>query len=110
MSLQVEAFYVHGELTVPADDTDTNALHIGAFAQAGFILPATFTGTGLSFLVSADGITFVPFNNDAGLVSLTVAQGGAYAFPINLFPFGWIKLKSDATEGAARVIQWAAKY
>jgi hypothetical protein len=105
-----KGFYAHGELTIPANGTDTNALHIGAFAQVGFVLPATFTGTGISFLVSVDGTTFVPFNNDSGLVSLIVTQGKAYAFPINLFPFQWIKLKSGSTEGTARTIQWGGKY
>jgi hypothetical protein len=108
----VEAFHVHeAKVTILSGATESNALHLGAFAQCGIILPAAFTGTSISFLVSANGTDFSPFYDNANaLVSITVTQGRAYALPINIFPFTWIKIKSNATEGGNRVIELPAKY
>lgn len=108
----VEAFHVHeAKVTILSGASESNPLHLGAFAQCGIKLPANFTGTSISFLVSADGVSFVGFYDNANaLVSITVTQNRAYALPINIFPFTWIKLKSNANEGADRIVELPAKY
>jgi hypothetical protein len=108
----VEAFHVkEARATIASGETDSSALQIGAFTQCGIKLPAAFTGTSLSFLVSADGSEFAPFYDNANaLVSIAVTQGRAYALPINIFPFTWLKIKSNASEGGDRVIELPAKY
>lgn len=107
----VEAFHNTPVVTIPASDDESNAFHFGAFAQCGFIVPDGFEGATVSFLVSMDGVNFVGFyDNTDTLVSIPVTENRAYAFPINLFPFTWIKIKSASTESADRAIQLPAKY
>lgn len=98
------------QISIIATNTDSEPFEFGAWAQAGFILPAGFEGTSVSFLVSADNETYVPFYDGANLVSVAVDESRAYAFPINLFPFTWIKFKSQATESQDRVIAVVSKY
>lgn len=108
----VEGFHVNTPVvTIPASDDTSNAFHFGAFAQCGFIVPDGFEGSSVSFLVSMDGENFFGFYDSTdNLVSVTVTENRAYAFPIDLFPFTWIKIKSDSTESADRAIQLPAKY
>lgn len=104
-----QGFQVPTSVTLPAG-TVSNALAIGDFTIGGFILPAAFTGTAITFQVSVDGDTFVALNDSSGAVSLTVAQGKGYALPASVMGFRWLKFVSGSSEGADRTIQVMLKY
>lgn len=106
-----EAYQHSTEVVIESGQTKSRALAFRGAAQDGYIIPAAFTGTAVSFEVSADGITFAPFHDTTNtLVSQSVTVSTAYAFPLNLFPFAWVKIVSNASEGADRTIQIAHKY
>jgi len=90
--------------------TVSNAVETHDYDKGGFILPATFTGTAMTFQVSRDGTNFVALNNDSGAISKTVAQGKAYALPAEIFAFGWFKFVSGSSEGADRTIGVSLRY
>lgn len=98
-------YSLKGTAAIAASGTKSGAVDIQQFATGGFVLPETFTGTAMTFEVSADGSTFVALNDSSGAVSLTVAQGKAYQLPASLMGFGWFKFVSGSTEGGARTIQ-----
>lgn len=80
-------------------------------AQCGFILPASFTGATVSFSVSADDVTYAAlYDSTNTLISITVTQGRAYALPIGVFPFVYVKIVSASNEAAARTIIVSSKY
>ncbi len=112
MGTRVEAtHWSGGSVAIDSGETDSEPILAQAMAQSGFILPAAFTGTGISFKVSHDGETYVLLYDAANaLVSVTVTQGRAYAFPISLFGFSYIILVSNAAEDADRQIAICSKY
>lgn len=114
MGAMVEATqFAGGAVGIAANGTDSEPIPFQAAAQGGFILPASFEGTSISFKVSHDGVTYVALYDATNtLVAVTVTQGRAYAFPIALFPFPWIKLVSNAAggENTAVEIQIVSKY
>ncbi len=87
--------------TITSSGTKSTAIDLTNATLAGYILPAAFTGTGMTFEVcdTATG-TFTPH----AAASVTVAQGKAYAFPAEVMAFPWVKLVSGSTEAAARAI------
>ena len=95
--------------TIAAGGTKSAAVGIADYLTGGFQLPATFTGTAMTFEVSADGSTFVALNDSSGAISLTVAQGKAYALPAAVMAYPWVKFVSGSTEGAARSILVSGK-
>jgi hypothetical protein len=102
-----------GSVGIALGETESEPIPAHALCQGGFILPAAFEGTSISFKVSHNGVTYVAlYDATDTLVAVTVTQGRAYAFPIALFPFPFIKLVSNAAGGedAAREIQIVSKY
>jgi hypothetical protein len=76
----------------------------------GVVVPAAFTGTALTFEVSADGVTYQPlYGTDGNAVSLTVAQGRSYVLPSSINPWPHFKVKSGSAEGAARTLKVVIK-
>lgn len=109
--MRQEGLQISNELLIASGGTKTQSLRISPYAQSGFVLPATFTGTGISFEVSSDNSTFAALYSSANaLVSITVTQGRAYAFPLDVFPFAFVKLVSNGAEGGDRTIQISSKY
>lgn len=106
----VQAFHANTTATILATGTKTGAIGFGSFSRGIIILPATFQGTALTFEVSVDGINFVALNDNSGAISITVAQGKAYALPAALAGTLYFKIVSGSTENADRVIQLALKY
>lgn len=110
----MEAFQLSTIKTIPAADTKSDEIPFKDFAQGGFVIPTGFEGTAVSFEVCAtrEPTAFVPFHNSTTntLVSVPVSPSIAYAFPLDLFPFAWCKIVSNATESAERAIQIAQKY
>lgn len=87
-------------VTIASSGTKSGGIDLRNATVAGYILPATFTGTGMTFEVSADGVTYTAHSAS----SVTVAQGKAYAFPAEVMAFPWVKLVSGSTESAQRTI------
>ena len=93
-------------------DSGETVSEAGDIAQArlvGIVIPAAFTGTALTFQVSADGTTYQGLYDDAGsAVSLTVAQGRTYSFKVDdlgcLSQWRYIKVVSGSAEGADRTV------
>ena len=91
--------------TIASSGTISDAIDLRAYSTGGYILPASFTGTGMTFQVSADGTTYTAHS----VASVTVAQGKAYAFPAEVMAFPWVKLVSGSSEAASRSIVIARK-
>lgn len=93
--------------TIASGETTSGAIELGGRILAGFNMPA-FTGTAIGLLASDeyDG-TYKTVNDDAGSpISFTiVANEITIIDPLNTYPLRFIKLVSDATEGAEREIK-----
>lgn len=97
-------------LTISASGTVSTAFSAAGFESFGVVLPATFTGTTLTFQVSADGSTYQALDNGSGsAVSITVAQAKSYALPAGLTAWPYFKIVSGSTEGSARSLVVVAK-
>ena len=108
---RVQGYSVSGTATIAINTAESTAIDLKGYAQAGFILPAAFTGATVSFKVSADGDTYGALYDAANaLISITVTQARAYAFPIAVFPFRFVTILSASNETAARSIIIASKY
>jgi hypothetical protein len=69
-------------------------------------MPAAFTGTTLTFQVSADGSTYVPLYDSSGtLQSMTVAVSCGYSLNPTVFA-GWpyLKVVSGSAQGRIAAI------
>ncbi len=97
---------------IPISTATSAAINLGGMALVGLILPAAFTGTSLTFTV-CDTLagTYMPlYDSSNSLVSMTVAQGRAYAVdPSNFQGINFMKIVSGSTEGAARTIICSTK-
>lgn len=71
------------------------------------IFPAAMTGTGITFEVSDDGVTFYPLYNSSGaLVSITKVNGAYHALnPTDFAGVQEVKIKSSGNEGSDRVFK-----
>lgn len=108
---RAEALQNSGTIEIPSAGTESTEFSVAPYANGGFILPAAFTGTAISFKVSTDGTNYSPlYDSSNALVSITVTQGRAYAFPIAMFSWPWALLVSNAAEGADREIALSQKY
>lgn len=93
--------------TILSGATASSAISCGGLVLVGFILPAAFTGTAITFTVSdALAGTYRPLYDAANsLVSMTVAQGRVYAVdPKNFQGVQFLKLISGSAEGADRTV------
>lgn len=99
-------------LTIANGQTVSDAYRASNTAAYGLQLPATFTGTSVTFQVSADnGTTYQALYEydtatDDGsatrAVTLAVAQGRSYDLPAALASFTHFKIVSGSAEGGAR--------
>jgi len=97
-------------MSIANGQTDSNAVSFDPYSFGFFIIPAAFTGATVSFLVSADGVTFTPLRNAANaLISYTVTPDNAYPFPDEVGAAMSIKLRSASAEGATRTIVTSVK-
>lgn len=92
--------------TIANSATVSNAVTLDAATITGIVMPAAFTGTTLTFQVSADGSTYVALYDSTGtLESMTVAVSCGYSLNPAVFA-GWpyMKVVSGSTEGGSRAI------
>lgn len=99
------------KLTIANGATTSDAVQGGDVTGYGLQLPAAFTGTTISFTVSADGGTTYQALYDITntLVSMTVAQGRSYDLPVELTSWKSWKIVSGSSEGAARTLWISGK-
>jgi hypothetical protein len=108
--MRSQAFSNARTATIASGATDSGAMQYSAYRSGGFQMPAAFTGTAVSFKVSADGVTYTVLKQAGGTpVSMPVSVSEAYPLPAELEPWPWFKFVSDATEGAARNIAVVTK-
>lgn len=89
---------------IPSGQTTTETIPTGGSSLCGIQLPATFSGTSLTFLAATqfDG-PFQPIYNSTGQVTYTVVQGEYIAInPQDFYGVFYLQIKSNASEGAAR--------
>ena len=97
--------------TIPISSTTSNAIGLGGQELCGIQLPATLTGTSITFTVATTlGGTYQPLYNSAGQVSYTVAGGRFIAInPADFYGVSFFKIVSGSTEIAARTLICATK-
>lgn len=85
----------------------TEAFTASNFAAFGLQMPAAFTGTSITFQVSADdGATYQALYDATGTaqVSVAVAASRSYDLPAELAAWDHFKIVSGSAEGAARAL------
>jgi hypothetical protein len=90
--------------TIPISTTTSNIISTNGMSLVGCQLPATMTGTSISFTVatSATG-TFQELDNASGKVTYTIAGGKFIAInPVDFYGVQYFKIVSGSSEAAAR--------
>lgn len=102
-------------VTIANGGTDSTVLQLGEHTFLALGMPASFTGTTITFKASSsEGGTFTIVKDDAGAdVSITVGASRWVALQsavmAKLAAFRWLKLVSGSAEGAARTIEVVLK-
>lgn len=98
--------------TIAISTQVSTAIPIVDATAGSFLLPSSFTGTGLTFQVSVDGVTWVDLKNAAGsaVTAPSVAANAQLPIPAEAFSFKSLKLKSGSSEVAARSITVFLKF
>lgn len=86
--------------------TTSTVLDLKANGFVGFITPAALTGTAFTFEGSIDNSTFTAlYNADNSAFSITVSASRYYCLnPADFLGMRYVRLVSNATEGAARTV------
>jgi hypothetical protein len=109
MNIYQKGIPINQTATIAASGTTSGAVDLGGTTLVELDIPATFTGTSVTFLKSnsLDG-TYAALRDGLGNnVTLTVAQGlniSAGNIIKHLLGVRYIKVVSGSTEGAERVI------
>ena len=91
--------------TIASGDTVSGAISHKEFATGGFRMPATFTGSSVTFQVSDDGSTYAAlYNSSNAQISISVAASRCYPLPAELMGFRFFKIVSSNAEGGDRTI------
>lgn len=99
-------------LTIANGATVSDAFPSNDHAAFGLQMPAAFTGSALTFQVSADnGTTFQALYDATGStqVSMAVAASRSYDLPAELASWTHFKIVSGSAEGAARSLKVVGK-
>lgn len=90
---------------------ESGAISTAGLSLCGILMPATFTGTALTFeaCATASG-TFLPVYNAAGALSYTVAASRFIAIdPKDFQGIQFLKIKSGSSEGGVRTLVCSMK-
>jgi hypothetical protein len=91
---------------IDSGETVSNAIHKQHLDLCGCLLPATLTGTNLSFQVSFEGTTYVALQWEGDAVSFAKTAGRALQWdPLKFRRWPYVKIVSDGAEGDDRAIQ-----
>ena len=100
------------EVVISSGGATSAAVDLRGTTLTGIYLPATFTGTALTFSASTslDG-TYLPVYDGAGsAISKTVAQGQYIKIsPVDFAGIQYLKIISGSTEGADRTLTLAIR-
>jgi hypothetical protein len=107
-------------VTITSGGTLASAVSIDGLAVVGIITPTAWTAAAITFDVSYDGVTYVPFWKDDGEVDIPSAQistSAARFFALN--PADWVGLNyvkvrsgikgTEVAQGAARALTLVVK-
>lgn len=102
----VGASYETSTVTIALNGTTSSVLDLRSKGLVGFLMPAAFTGTVITFSGSMDNVTFgALYNADNTQFSITVAVDRFYCLnPADFVGVRYIKFVSGSTELAARTI------
>tara|TARA_R110000796_G_scaffold65782_1_gene151775 strand:+ start:3373 stop:3729 length:357 start_codon:yes stop_codon:yes gene_type:complete len=94
-------------LTIASGATTSSSLDLRAKGLVGFLMPATFTGTTMTFTGSMDDSTFTAlYNADNTAFSITVAVARRYCLnPADFLGVRYVRFVSGSSEGGARTIE-----
>lgn len=87
-------------VTIPVNDTTSNAIDLQGTFLVGLIFPSTFDGTQLRFKVSNDGTTYQDYYNTSGtLITLTCGASRTVGIvPSDFAGFRYLQLVSVTTQ------------
>lgn len=102
---------IESSASIPISTTTSGVVTTNGMSLVGIQVPAAFTGTALTFLVSDSATgSFFPLYNSAGAVSYTVAPSRWLAVdPKDFASAQFFKIVSGSTEIAARVLNLMLK-
>lgn len=93
-------------ITIANGQTTSSAVEGRSVSAFGLQMPAAFTGTTITFTVSADGGTTYQTLYDITntIVQMTVAASRSYDLPGELTAWSQWKIVSGSSEGSARTL------
>jgi hypothetical protein len=97
--------------TIPISTTTSNAISTNGMSLVGCQLPATMTGTSISFTVATTlAGTYQELDNASGKVTYTIAGGKFIAInPVDFYGVQFFKIVSGSSEAAARSLACTMK-
>jgi len=107
MSVQIERGPQSQTVTIANGQTKSSPFLMSGFAGGEIRLPATFTGTAITFeTASEESGTYKPKKDGSGsAVSLTCAAGDALSIPAELYGSWLVKIVSGSAEAAERAME-----
>lgn len=93
-------------VAIDINSTTSAVIDLNANGFVGFIMPAAFTGTAVTFSGSVDNIAFADLYNASNIIfSITVSAARYYCLnPSDFLGMRYVKIVSNATELAERRI------
>lgn len=98
--------FITNTASILISTTTSLAVDLQGRGLCQIIMPAAFTGTTISFLVSPDGVTYqAAYNSSNTLLSMTVAASRTYLLtPSDFVGVRYLQIVSGSTELAGRSI------
>ena len=108
---QINRYSSYRILTIASGQTVSDAFDAREFAAFGVVIPATLTGSTISFQVSHDGVTFQALHKNTSDVawSITVTDAKCYPLPSDLESWPFFKIVSASAETPARTLYIVGK-
>lgn len=95
------------DAVIPAGGTDTALVDLGNYRLVAVVIPAAFTGTGITPKTSFDGVTVNPMYDEAGNQKVLVCAPSRriVVSPSDYLGARYLLLSSGSTEVAARTLK-----
>lgn len=99
------------DATISNGQTKSNSINMSGTLLKTILLPAAFTGSTLTFEVSEDNSTFLPYYNINNMpVTIDISTGRAYGLgAIDFYSIKYLKIVSGSAEAAERTIKLIAR-
>lgn len=106
----IERAYLTGSVTIAPGGTTSTTFDKRGYPIVRLIIPAAFTGTTITFLVSQDGASFVSlYDRYNSQCSITVSTNRGYELPAELAGWGYFQVVSGSAEGLGRILTLSAE-